>query len=101
MTAAMSANDTTHEDTGCGMPHEVTEEAWACKPHLTAVVASQKGGVCAQLTGVDLVLNSRQLPPNGANQVVAQLAGQEVHAHILEVCISGVGLEELQLLAAR
>lgn len=63
-------------------------------------MALQTGGACASLTGVDLVLDSRQLSANSANQVVAQLAGQEVHAHILEVCISGVSLEELQLLAA-
>ena len=52
------------------------------------------------LTSVDLVLDGRQLPTDGANQVIAELARQEVHSNILEVCISRVSLEELQFLGA-
>ena len=51
-------------------------------------------------TCVDLVLDGRQLSADGTNQVIAQLARKEVHAHVLEVSISRVCLEELQLLVA-
>ena len=51
-------------------------------------------------TCVDLVLNGRQLPADGTDQVTAQLASKEVHAHVFEVSVSRVCLEELQLLVA-
>ena len=57
--------------------------------------------MACMLTCVDLVLDGRQLFADGSYQVVTQLARQEGHAHILEVSVTRVGLEELELLVTR